>query len=150
MGLLSGLFCRDLDFTLYMARASHIICFGLNQRLLFFGTHRPPQYYVPVLGDDLNVLCVSGETFVLDYRSTNLAGYFDVGAVVFLLIGGSACAVVTFVDSGVVGWRGRLLPGSLGRESPTQSKQANQYDVAESVHLCNLLSMTNQCSAQTL
>src|SRR5882762_11980964 len=114
------LFRRDLQLAAYSVFAGHRDRFGFHSLLLSYRSHWSFQNDIPVLRNNLHVVCVGRKGSVLQNGPSNLLAHRSIGGVLLLLIGSRlGFAPITVIDSCVV-WS--ILPGCTGILPPGRAQ----------------------------
>jgi hypothetical protein len=87
----------------YVARAGHFNSFGLDVLAFLVSMDRSLQCHLPVLGNDFDVVSVSGQGLVINHRLSDLLHDFAIRQGVLCLIRrGLGFGAITLVDFGIV------------------------------------------------
>ena len=93
----------DVHLAGYLVLASDFSSLGLDRPLLLLRLHWPLQGDLAILRDDLDIVGVGGEGFVVHDGLSYLLGNVSIRPIFFLLIsGGLIRASIPFVDFGIV------------------------------------------------
>src|ERR1017187_1090906 len=100
----------DVQFAGYLVFARHFGGLGLDSLLLVLGPYRPLKRDLAVLRDDLHIVGIGGQGFVLHYGLANLLCDIAVGTILLLLISrGFVRAAISLIYLGIVSrWSGGL------------------------------------------
>lgn len=110
-----------------VARARHFGSLRLDDALFIVGSDGPLEGDVSPLRNDLDVVRVAGQIFVVHQRATNGARQFPVGRVLLLLVGGlSVFRPISCVDFGVIRWRLTVCDG--GRDDTETRNRGRKND----------------------
>src|ERR1035437_988009 len=100
----------DVQFAGYLVFARHFGGLGLDSLLLVLGPYRPLKRDLAVPRDDLHIVGIGGQGFVLHNGLPNLLSDIAVGTILLLLIGrGLMLAAISLIDPGIVNCWSSLL-----------------------------------------
>src|ERR1039458_1149134 len=100
----------DVQFAGYLVFARHFGGLGLDSPLLVLGPYRPLKRDLAVLRDDLHIVGIGGQGFVLHNGLPNLLSDIAVGTILLLLISrGLMLAAISLIDLGIVNCWSSLL-----------------------------------------
>ena len=119
------LFCgRNFNFVSHVPLAGHVDRFAFDDPSFLFGAHRSAQGHIAVLGDDLYIMRISRQLFILHDGAANLSCNFQVGSISSLIARRRMVPIaVTLVHPRIV--RIRRLSGVNGLTGQRPSQEAS-------------------------